>query len=358
VTATQRSTLHWTPAGLLTVLAVVVLAVVVFSLADNISLWVGILAGIIVLVGGLAGAGLFYQRLAETRDRSCFPAPGRMIDAGGLRLHVQVLGLPRAEPVIVFENGEFSASPEWVWVAPEVARFGRVVLYDRPGTGWSPTPAEPVTAAALTAALRAALAQLDLAPPYILVGHGLGGLLSQAFAAAYPTDVQGFVLVDPLPAELAASAHLGAKKPGTLRKLAFQLGLPRLTGRARQAAEGLPEEQFDELVAFQNAVRDPHSRYGESCLAGSAADLLAQQATAPIHELPTTLMAASDADPGLDAGARAQMSVYQSNLAGRSARSTYRLISGANRFTITRSSEYAQQIAAEIRELAIRIKKG
>ncbi|HEY3343897.1 MAG TPA: alpha/beta hydrolase family protein [Anaerolineaceae bacterium] len=356
MTATERSTLRWTPAGLLTVLAVIVLALVVFSLVDQLALWAGILAGAIVLIGGLGGAGIFYQHLAETRDRTCFPAPGRFLDAGGLRLHVQVLGIPRAEPVVIFENGELSASPEWAWVAPEVARFARVVLYDRPGTGWSPTPTVPLTAETLTAALRQALTQLDLAPPYVLVGHGMGGLLSQAFSASHPEGVQALVLVDPLPAELVESSILDGKKPGAPAKLAYQLGLPRLTGRARETAEGLPEEQFDELVAFQNAVRDPESRYAESRLARSAAGLLLEK-TPSGPSLPMVVIAASEADARLDASTRAQISILQSNLAGRSARSTYRLISGANRFTITRSYEHAQIIAAEIRELAIRLNK-
>jgi pimeloyl-ACP methyl ester carboxylesterase len=357
VTDSGRSSPRWTPGGLLTILAVVVLALFAFSLGFPFGSAIGILAAAVVLVIGLVGAGIFYQNLAETRDRSCFPPPGRFVEANGLRLHVQVFGNPRVQPVVIFENGELEASPEWAWIAPELARYARVLLYDRPGTGWSPTPAGQVTAQALVDALYQALQDLDLIPPYILAGHGMGGLMSQVFLAAYPQTAAGLVLVDPLPAELAGAVIPPRKRPGLFRRAAVRLGLPRLFGRAWQYAEGLPQQDLEELVAFLNAARSLSTRRIEGSLAGSAAELLALRPP-ELTNLPMAVLGAAEPDPGLAAPLRAQMTAAQAALAGQSTRSTYRVLPGSDRFTIVHNIDYAQEITTAVRDLVIQTKRA
>jgi pimeloyl-ACP methyl ester carboxylesterase len=351
----RRSSVHWTPAGLLTILAVVVLALVAASLAANTGRGPAIAAGAAVLVIGLAAAGVFYQSLAEARDRSCFPPPGKLIDAGDLRLHVQVLGSPRAQPVVIFENGERGASPDWAWIAPEIARSARVLLYDRPGTGWSPLPEGQLTAERLLDALQQALAGLDLAPPYLLVGRGMGGLVSQALAAAQPQAVAGMVLVDPRPMELAGVLDPSGKPAGLFERLAVRLGLPRLFGRARRYTEGLPEQDAQELVATLNAAHNLAARQVEGKLALSAAEQLTRRPP-DLTNLPLAVLAAIEPDPGLPAALREQVAAAQETLASRSHRSSFRVIPGASRFTIVHDIEAAQAVTDAIREIAIQAK--
>jgi pimeloyl-ACP methyl ester carboxylesterase len=351
----RRSFVHWTPAGLLTILAVVVLALVAASLVANAGRGPTIAVGALVLVIGLAAAGVFYQRLAEARDRSCFPAPGKLIDAGDLRLHVQVLGSPRAQPVVIFENGERGASPDWVWIAPEIARSARVLLYDRPGTGWSPLPEGPLTAERLLDALQQALAGLDLAPPYVLVGRGMGGLVSQALAGAQPLAVAGMVLVDPRPIELAGAIDPSGKPAGLFERLAVRLGLPRLFGLARRYTEGLPEQDAQELVTTLNAAHNLAARQVEGNLALSAAEQLTRQPPV-LTNLPLAVFAAVEPDPGLPAALRAQVTASQEALATRSRRSSFRAIPGASRFTILHDIEAAQAVTDAIREIVIQAK--
>src|SRR5262245_1364075 len=66
------------------------------------------------------------------------PPPGRLIDVGGWRLHINCMGEARAsQPTVILEPGVGDFSVEWSLVQPEVARFARVCSYDRAGDGWS-----------------------------------------------------------------------------------------------------------------------------------------------------------------------------------------------------------------------------
>jgi pimeloyl-ACP methyl ester carboxylesterase len=90
-----------------------------------------------------------------------------------------------------------SASFEWDWVQSEVARFARVVAYDRPGTGWSDSPPETVDARMLAGDPYEALDAAGAEGPYVVVGHSVDSLTTRAFAARYPEEGSGVVLVDP-----------------------------------------------------------------------------------------------------------------------------------------------------------------
>ncbi len=103
-----------------------------------------------------------------------------------------------AGPVVVLESGLGEDMREWRAVAQALAPCARVVTYDRPGIGRSaPRPdAAPVRADVVARQLAELLRALGLPPPYVLVGHSLGGLYVQAFARAMPGDVAAVVLVD------------------------------------------------------------------------------------------------------------------------------------------------------------------
>jgi pimeloyl-ACP methyl ester carboxylesterase len=120
-----------------------------------------------------------------------------MIDAGGHRINMLVAG--EGSLTVVLEAGIGSGIQSWGKVYPEVARFARVVAYDRAGTGQSEPGPAPRTAEQIAKELHTALKNAGLAPPYLLVGHSLGGLYIRVFAGLYPNEVAGLVLIDPLP---------------------------------------------------------------------------------------------------------------------------------------------------------------
>jgi pimeloyl-ACP methyl ester carboxylesterase len=128
------------------------------------------------------------------------PPPGRLLDIGGRCLHAQLSGA--TGPVVVLESGIAATSLNWRAVQNEIARFARVLSYDRAGLGWSDPAPDPLTLARLVRDLRALLRAAGLLPPYCLVGHSYGALIVRAYAGRHPDEVSGLVLVDPLgPAE-------------------------------------------------------------------------------------------------------------------------------------------------------------
>lgn len=100
-------------------------------------------------------------------------------------------------PVVVLQAGFGDNKETWAQVLPELARDFTVFAYDRPGTGGNAPTDAPRDPCTIADELRERLHAAGLKPPYVLVGHSLGGLYQYAFAKRYPTEVTGFVLVDP-----------------------------------------------------------------------------------------------------------------------------------------------------------------
>lgn len=91
----------------------------------------------------------------------------------------------------MFESGIAATHLNWMGIAPRVAEFARVHLYDRAGFGYSPAASEPRTA-------RQCALELNPPEPVILVGHSFGALIVRLFAEMHPSRVRGLVLVDPI----------------------------------------------------------------------------------------------------------------------------------------------------------------
>lgn len=149
-----------------------------------------LLRGALAVVGLIAlllGAGIAYQRVAEARDMERFPAPGKLIDMGGFNLHLNCTG--NGQPTVVVESGNGDFSLSWREVQAKVSDRTRICTYDRAGFGWSDYDYEFPSKEHVVSNLRALLDRADIRPPYVLVGHSLGGIFVRSFAVAYPHDV-------------------------------------------------------------------------------------------------------------------------------------------------------------------------
>jgi pimeloyl-ACP methyl ester carboxylesterase len=114
----------------------------------------------------------------------------------GRRVESLVAGPARGAPVVVFENGARLTLDTWAAVVDAVSHDATVLTHNRPGYGQSEPADGPRSGEAVVGELRALLAAKGLKPPYVLVGHSLGGLYMQWFARRYPQEVQALVLVD------------------------------------------------------------------------------------------------------------------------------------------------------------------
>jgi pimeloyl-ACP methyl ester carboxylesterase len=140
--------------------------------------------------------------------------------AAGARHESVVAG--QGLPVVVFENGLGGTLDGWAKVWPEASRESTVLAYNRAGYGQSEAATQPRDGAHIVEELRALLQARKLAPPYVLVGHSLGGLYMQLYARQYPREIAALVLVDSTHPEQLRGAGDPQNWPGWL-KLGFDV---------------------------------------------------------------------------------------------------------------------------------------
>lgn len=127
-------------------------------------------------------------------------AQKRFISLDKTKIWVNTIGIENrkaGQPVIVFESGLGTPMDNWDKVLAGVAELAPVVTYDRPGIGQSEPIDELPTIQNVSKRLVQLLNQLEIAPPYVLVGHSLGGLYVRGFAIHYPELLAGLVIIDP-----------------------------------------------------------------------------------------------------------------------------------------------------------------
>ena len=196
----------------------------------------------VLAVLALASVGGGYQTVREAADARAHPMPGQLIDVGGHRLHLSCAG--SGSPTVVLEPGAGGVSSDLGWITPAVARDTRVCVYDRAGRGWSEPADTPQDATQIATDLHTLLHRGHVPGPYVLAGHSFGGLYTLTFAARYPDEVAGMVLVDSTaPAPAPASAAKPSATPladggsydltgrvSALVSTSARLGLGRLFG--------------------------------------------------------------------------------------------------------------------------------
>ncbi|AQG81128.1 alpha/beta fold hydrolase [Spirosoma montaniterrae] len=127
-------------------------------------------------------------------------AQSQKITIDGTQIAVQVSGLEtrkQNEPVIVFESGFGTPMQHWNPIFNQVSKIAPVVAYDRPGIGDSQPDQQMPTVKNVADKLRKVLQALHVKPPYVLVGHSLGGVYVRGFAVYYPQELAGLVIIDP-----------------------------------------------------------------------------------------------------------------------------------------------------------------
>jgi pimeloyl-ACP methyl ester carboxylesterase len=97
---------------------------------------------------------------------------------------------------IIFENGLGGKMEWWQKIIPGISSGATTFAYNRPGYGNSDPAPTPRDGMHIVDELRVLLKSKGVNPPYILVGHSLGGLYMQLFARRYPEELSALILVD------------------------------------------------------------------------------------------------------------------------------------------------------------------
>jgi pimeloyl-ACP methyl ester carboxylesterase len=154
---------------------------------------------IALIIGGLIVAavlvGVGYEQVMRWRATREFPAQGRLIDIGGRHMQIDCRG--NGAPTVVFESGlDTMGSLSWSAVHDAVAATTRACAYSRAGIMWSEPRTDKFEPDSEARDLHTLLLAAGEMPPFVMVGHSLGGPYIMNFTRLYPQEVAGLVFVD------------------------------------------------------------------------------------------------------------------------------------------------------------------
>lgn len=139
-----------------------------------------------------------------------YARPHDAIDVG--RRHLNLFCMGAGPRTVLFEAGGSDWSDVWALVQPAVAEHARACAYDRAGLGHSDPAPLPRTPEMIAQDLHALVTAAGLKAPLVLVGHSLGGFNVKLYAALYPEEVGGLVLLDPSEDRTAARVRQFLRK--------------------------------------------------------------------------------------------------------------------------------------------------
>ncbi len=221
------------------------------------------LMALAVLALGVATSSMAFETFAARSDADTYPAPGRLVDVGGFRLHINCIGA--GSPTVVLDAGLGGSSLDWSLVQPELGATTRVCAYDRAGMGWSDPGLLARTPEQIAEELHTLLVNADVPGPYVLVGHSLSGKYARLFALDYRLETAGLVLVDARSeyvddrtTPLENRAFLKAvESQGRQYAMARRFGIARLFGAELAGTSANPAETrglMALLATRQNAI--------------------------------------------------------------------------------------------------------
>lgn len=101
------------------------------------------------------------------------------------------------KPVVVFQSGLGDDKSTWATVISQLPKSQAFFAYDRYGYGKSQATKSERNPCNIAREQHEILKAANVKPPYLLVGHSIGGLYEYVFALMYPQDVAGLILLDP-----------------------------------------------------------------------------------------------------------------------------------------------------------------
>jgi pimeloyl-ACP methyl ester carboxylesterase len=296
-----------------------------------------------------------YETVREAVDASSYRMPGQLIDVGGHGLHLSCTG--SGSPTVVLEPGGGGMSSSLGWIAPAVARDTRVCVYDRAGRGWSEPADTAQDGVQIATDLHTLLHRGHVPGPYVLAGHSFGGLYVLTFAARYPDEVAGLVLVDSTTPSSAAKAgaaspsdqgsYDGMGRASALISATARFGLGRLYSQF--AFDSLPPRSRDEARVSGATAGNLRSTIDEYVQASASV-----QQAASLRDFADKPLIVLTAGSGHDAAWFAA----QNHLATLSTNSAHRVVTGATHEALVADKDNAVATTQAILDVVSSVRSG
>ena len=288
-----------------------------------------------------------------SRTAPDYEMPGQLVDVGGHRLHLHCTG--SGSPTVVLEPGAGMSSSTMGWIAPAVARDTRVCVYDRAGRGWSDPADTTQDATQIATDLHTLLQRANVPGPYVLAGHSFGGLYALTYAAQYPTEVAGMVLIDstapvsaPTPPTSAAGSYDPMGRISALLSSTARFGLMRLV---------VSLERRDPAASPRRMQNARASRPASTCAARSTStSKVAPQPRRPPRSPPSTTSPCSCSLP-----AKAAVPGWmpkQNKLAALSTNSAHHVVEGAAHADLAVDERAAAATSQAILDVVASVRTG
>lgn len=257
----------------------------------------------VLLVLAVASAGALAHDISVLRGQD-YPAPGKTYSVGDHRLHLDCHGT--GGPTVVLFNGLGEISASWARITDEVDGATRVCAYDRAGQAWSDDVTTPQDGVEAAEDLHLLLASAGEEGPFVLVGHSIGGPYAMIYAAQYPEQVAGMVLLDSSsPRQLTDIPSYARQYAAMRRGLALLPTLGRLgLGKMIVSGSHLPTTAADRVDAMISTVRAVRNGRDEVSMIPEVFEQA--QALTTLGDLPLVVLTASESLEEIGGWAAAQ----------------------------------------------------
>jgi pimeloyl-ACP methyl ester carboxylesterase len=300
----------------------------------------------------VAAVGGGVETVLEAYDTSHYPMAGQLVDVDGHSMHLNCTGT--GSPTVVLEPGAGDMASTMAWIAPAVARDTRVCVYDRPGRGWSEESDAPQDGTRVATDLHTLLHAAHVPGPYVLAGHSFGGLYVMAYAAHYPADVAGMVLID---STAPTTAGPGAVAPAVrndvlvrasaLTSVVSRIGLGRLYAMVSYGT--LPSPALEEVRASISTPATLQSSIDEYAQGNTSMQEAAELRT--LGDTPLVVLTAGS-------GSAEDWFAKQDKLARLSTNSAHHVVDGATHEMLVADETAAASTTTAIREVVSSVRTG
>jgi pimeloyl-ACP methyl ester carboxylesterase len=303
----------------------------------------------VLAVLALMAVGAGYETARESLDATAYAMPGQLVDVGGHQMHLNCTG--SGSPTVVLEPGAGEMSSSMALITPAVARDTRVCVYDRAGRGWSDPADGAQDGNRIATDLHSLLHNAGVPGPYVLAGHSFGGLYVRSFAAQYPDDVAGLVLVDstaPTPtgsAKISAGSYDAMGRVSAAASAAARLGLGRVLAQFSYAT--LPAESRNQARASMATANQVGSAVDEYVAANTSMDQA--QSLVDFEAKPLVVLIAGR-------GNDQEWFTKQDHLATLSTNSRHRIVTGATHASLVDNEQDATAVSQAIHDVVTSVR--